>query len=62
MHFATPSYVDGKLRVLTPGNEYPDFLKTGLDAPKPVKEGINKEEAEKIAGKLKDAGATAEIK
>ena len=31
--FATPSYVDGTLRVLTPGNEFPDFLKTGLDAP-----------------------------
>lgn len=28
------SYVDGKPRVLSPGNEYPDFLKTGLDNPK----------------------------
>jgi hypothetical protein len=27
------SYVDGKPRVLAPGNEYPDFLKSGLDAP-----------------------------
>ena len=27
------SYVDGKPRVLSPGNEYPDFLKTGLDHP-----------------------------
>ena len=25
------SYVDGKLRVLTPGYEYPDFLKSGLE-------------------------------
>jgi hypothetical protein len=25
------SYVDGRPRVLSPGNEYPDFLKTGLD-------------------------------
>jgi hypothetical protein len=25
------SYVDGKPRVLSPGNEHPDFLKTGLD-------------------------------
>lgn len=25
------SYVDGKPRVLAPGTEYPDFLKTGLD-------------------------------
>lgn len=30
---AMPSYVDGKLRVLTPNQEYPDFLKTGLDSP-----------------------------
>lgn len=31
-------------------------------APKPVKEGIPKEEAEKIAAKLKEAGAEVEIK
>ncbi|MEN3033871.1 MAG: 50S ribosomal protein L7/L12 [Aquificaceae bacterium] len=31
-------------------------------APKPVKEGISKEEAEKIAAKLKEAGAEVEIK
>jgi hypothetical protein len=31
---AMPSYVDGRLRVLTPGQEYPDFLQTGLDAPR----------------------------
>jgi len=30
-------------------------------APKPVKEGVTKEEAEKVAAKLKEAGATAEI-
>jgi large subunit ribosomal protein L7/L12 len=30
--------------------------------PKPVKEGVSKEEAEKIAAALKEAGATAEIK
>lgn len=29
---AMPSYVDGRLRVLTPGFEHPDFLKIGLDA------------------------------
>src|SRR3954471_15245999 len=29
---ATPSYVDGKLRVLLPGQEFPDFLKSGMDA------------------------------
>lgn len=27
------SFVDGKPRVLSPGNEYPDFLKSGLDSP-----------------------------
>jgi len=33
-HYVTPSYVNGTLRVLTPETEYPDFLRTGLDAPK----------------------------
>ena len=31
-------------------------------APKPIKEGVSKAEAEEIAGKLKDAGAEVEIK
>jgi len=31
-------------------------------APKPVKQGINREEAEGVLKKLKDAGAGAEIK
>ncbi len=31
-------------------------------APKPVKEGINKEEAEEIKKKLEEAGATVELK
>jgi large subunit ribosomal protein L7/L12 len=31
-------------------------------APKPVKEGVNKEEAEKIKKQLEDAGATVEIR
>jgi large subunit ribosomal protein L7/L12 len=31
-------------------------------APKPVKEGVNKEEAEKIKAKLTDAGASVELK
>lgn len=31
-------------------------------APKPVKQGINREEAESVLKKLKDAGAGAEIK
>jgi len=32
------------------------------EAPKPVKEGINKEEAEKIKAKLEELGATIELK
>ena len=32
------------------------------EAPKPVKEGIPKEEAEEIKGKLEGAGAKAEVK
>lgn len=32
------------------------------DAPKPVKEGASKEEAEEIKTKLEDAGATVELK
>mgnify|MGYP001626157914 CR=1 FL=1 len=31
-------------------------------APKPIKEGVSKEEAEKIKKKLEEAGATVEIK
>jgi len=31
-------------------------------APKPIKEGVSKEEAEEIKGKLEGAGATVEIK
>jgi large subunit ribosomal protein L7/L12 len=31
-------------------------------APKPVKEGVNKEEAEAIRKKFTDAGATVEVK
>ena len=31
-------------------------------APKPVKEGISKEEAETVRQKLADAGATVEVK
>jgi hypothetical protein len=27
------SFVDGKARVLSPGNEYPDFLRSGLESP-----------------------------
>jgi large subunit ribosomal protein L7/L12 len=31
-------------------------------APKPVKEGVSKAEAEEIANKLKEAGADVEVK
>ncbi len=31
-------------------------------APKPVKEGVNKDEAAKIKKQLEDAGATVEVK
>jgi large subunit ribosomal protein L7/L12 len=31
-------------------------------APKPVKEGVSKEEAEAVAKKIQEAGASAEIK
>lgn len=30
VHYVTPSYVNGALRVLTPASEYPDFVKFGL--------------------------------
>ncbi|MEA3211490.1 MAG: hypothetical protein QOE70_4547 [Chthoniobacter sp.] len=33
IQFAQVSFVDGKPRVLTPGAEYPDFLKSGLSEP-----------------------------
>ncbi|MGH2832219.1 MAG: 50S ribosomal protein L7/L12 [Solirubrobacteraceae bacterium] len=32
------------------------------EAPKPVKEGIEKDEAEKLKGELEEAGATVEVK
>ena len=32
------------------------------EAPKPVKEGVDKDEAEKLKGELEDAGATVEVK
>ena len=32
------------------------------EAPKPVKEGIEKEEAEKLKADLEEAGATVELK
>jgi large subunit ribosomal protein L7/L12 len=32
------------------------------EAPKPVKEGIEREEAEKLKGEIEEAGGTAELK
>ncbi|MCP8618056.1 50S ribosomal protein L7/L12 [Salirhabdus salicampi] len=32
------------------------------NAPKPVKEGVSKEEAEELKGKLEEVGATVEVK
>ena len=32
------------------------------EAPKPVKEGVEKEEADKLKGDLEEAGATVEVK
>src|SRR4051812_18263212 len=32
------------------------------EAPKPIKEGVDKDEAEKLKGELEDAGASVEVK
>ena len=32
------------------------------EAPKPVKEGVEKEEADKLKGELEEAGGTVEVK
>jgi hypothetical protein len=36
VHYVMPSYVEGKLRVLTPGFEHPNFTRTGLAEKVPV--------------------------
>ena len=58
---------DSKINVIKAVREITGLgLKEAKDlvdaSPKAVKENVNKEEAESIAQKLKDAGATAEIK
>src|SRR4029077_12694745 len=58
---------DAKIGVIKVVREIPGLgLKEAKDlvdqAPKPVKQGINREEAEAVLKKLKDAGAGAEIK
>ena len=58
---------DNKINVIKAVREITGLgLKEAKDlvdaAPKPVKEGVNKEEAQSIATKLTEAGAKAEIK
>lgn len=36
VHYVMPSYVDNRLRVLTPGKEYLNFTKQGLADPQPI--------------------------
>ncbi|MEX0676075.1 MAG: VCBS repeat-containing protein [Pirellulales bacterium] len=36
VHYVLPSYVDGQLRVLSPGIEYPDFVRSGLTSSLPL--------------------------
>ncbi len=36
VHYVLPSYIDGELRVLSPGVEYPDFPRSGLDQKYPL--------------------------
>lgn len=31
VHYVSPSYVNGQLRVLSPGREHPDFVRSGLE-------------------------------
>jgi beta-lactam-binding protein with PASTA domain len=42
------------------GSEY--SIESNIQVPKPVKEGISKDEAEKIKAQLEEAGAQVEIK
>jgi large subunit ribosomal protein L7/L12 len=58
---------DSKINVIKAVREITQLgLKEAKDlvdqAPKPVKQGVNREEAEGVLKKLKDAGAAAEIK
>jgi large subunit ribosomal protein L7/L12 len=58
---------DAKINVIKTVRELTGLgLKEAKDlvdgAPKPVKEGVTKEEAESVAKKLQEAGASAEIK
>ena len=45
------------------GNTFGSMWPTRIDgAPAPVKEGVNREEADSIKGQLEEAGASVEIK
>jgi hypothetical protein len=48
---AMPSYIGGQLRVLTPAQEYPDFLRTGLDAPRPLAPAVPANPHQRMFGK-----------
>ncbi|HWA97025.1 MAG TPA: exo-alpha-sialidase [Pirellulales bacterium] len=52
----SPSFVDGQVRVLSPGNEYPDFLKSALEAPRtlPVPANIHPNKVRANQWKLVD--------
>jgi large subunit ribosomal protein L7/L12 len=58
---------DGKINVIKAVREITGLgLKEAKDlvdgAPKPIKEGVTKEEAETVKGKLEEAGASVEVK
>src|SRR5690606_5365542 len=52
VHYVMPSYVDGELRVLTPGFEHPHFVRTGLEQREalPVKANVYKPEGKQPRG------------
>ena len=65
-HFYYPKGGEGDLGY-TDDPGFPEFdipaAKALVDeAPKPIKEGIERDEAEKIKGELEEAGATVELK
>ena len=51
-HYVMPSYVGGQLRVLTPGQEYAEFAKVGLQKPLPLPVDANfyKPEGQQVKG------------
>src|SRR5579883_257712 len=63
---AAPEQTEFDVILAAIGDKKINVIKEAKDlveaAPKPVKEGVNKEEAEKIKKQLEDAGATVEIR